>query len=44
MEQTLLGNNRCIPGYFTELVDLTTRFEFSTTAPNLGGSVVRMTK
>ena len=38
------GNNRCIKGYFTELVDLTRRFEFSTTAPNLGGSVVRMTK
>jgi hypothetical protein len=34
------GNDRCISGYFTRMVDLSEAFTYSATAPNLGASLV----
>jgi Flp pilus assembly protein TadG len=36
------GNTRCVQGYFTQFVDLSEAFTFSTEAPDLGGSVVSL--
>jgi Flp pilus assembly protein TadG len=37
------GNDRCIKGYFTRFVDLSDAFTYSTSAPQLGADVVRLT-
>lgn len=37
------GNNRCIRGYFTNYVDISTAYETSPTAPKLGATAVRLT-
>jgi Flp pilus assembly protein TadG len=37
------GNTRCVKGYFTTMVDLSSAFTYSTTAPNLGARVVALT-
>lgn len=37
------GNERCIRGYFTRMVDLSEAFTYSTTAPNLGASLIALT-
>ncbi|SDD87634.1 TadE/TadG family type IV pilus assembly protein [Auraticoccus monumenti] len=37
------GNDRCIRGYFTTMVELDDAFEYSTTAPQLGASIVSLT-
>ena len=36
------GNNRCIAGYFVRYVDLSDRFTFTTTAPNLGADILKL--
>jgi Flp pilus assembly protein TadG len=36
------GSARCIRGYFTRFVELSEAFDYSTTAPPLGASVVRL--
>lgn len=38
------GNDRCLIGYFTRFVDLTEAFKYSTTAPQLGASVITLTE
>jgi Flp pilus assembly protein TadG len=37
------GNARCIRGYFTKMVDISEGATFSTTAPNLGSSIIALT-
>jgi Flp pilus assembly protein TadG len=37
------GNGRCIQGYFTRYVDDAETFDFGSTAPNLGASLVKLT-
>lgn len=37
------GNDRCIRGYFTKMVDLDDAWEYSATAPQLGASIVDLT-
>lgn len=37
------GNDRCLSGYFTRMVDLSEAFTYSTTAPNLGASLIALT-
>ncbi|GAA4426044.1 hypothetical protein GCM10023169_24460 [Georgenia halophila] len=37
------GSVRCVQGYFTEFVDLTDAFDYGTSAPQLGASVVSLT-
>lgn len=37
------GNERCIEGYFTRFVDLDDAFEYSTSAPQLGASIISLT-
>jgi hypothetical protein len=36
------GGKQCVQGYFTEFVDLDDAFEYSTTAPSLGASIVAL--
>ncbi|MFC8799369.1 pilus assembly protein TadG-related protein [Promicromonospora sp. NPDC057138] len=36
------GGTQCVQGYFVEFVDLDDAFDYSTTAPSLGGSVVSL--
>ncbi|MFN3338273.1 MAG: hypothetical protein ACK40Z_01115, partial [Dietzia sp.] len=36
------GNERCIEGYFTRFVDLSDDFEYGTSAPDMGASVVAL--
>jgi Flp pilus assembly protein TadG len=36
------GNERCVAGYFTRLVDLSERFDYSPDAPQLGASILRL--
>ena len=36
------GGKQCIQGYFTEFVDLSDAFTYSTTAPSMGGSIVAL--
>lgn len=38
------GNARCLSGYFTRMVDLTESFTYSSTAPNLGASLIALTR
>ncbi len=42
-EGSCKGDVRCVQGYFTEFVDLSQAFRYSTTAPRLGASVVSLT-
>ncbi|MEO7375259.1 MAG: pilus assembly protein TadG-related protein [Nakamurella sp.] len=37
------GNERCVSGYFARMVDLSEAFTYSTTAPNLGASLIALT-
>lgn len=36
------GNTRCVKGYFTEFVDLSDAFTYSTSAPAMGGTIVAL--
>jgi Flp pilus assembly protein TadG len=38
------GNDRCVTGYFTRLVDLSDAFSYSPDAPDLGASVLRLVR
>jgi Flp pilus assembly protein TadG len=38
------GNERCVSGYFTRLVDLSDAFSYSPDAPALGASVLRLVR
>jgi Flp pilus assembly protein TadG len=38
------GNDRCVTGYFTRFVDLSDAFSFSSDAPALGTSVLRLVR
>ena len=38
------GNQRCIRGYFTKFVDISEAFTYGTGGPQLGASIVRLTK
>lgn len=37
------GNDRCLKGYFVRFVDLSEAFTYSTSAPQLGAGVIRLT-
>jgi hypothetical protein len=38
------GNQRCIRGYFTKFVDISEAFTYGTGGPQLGASIIRLTK
>lgn len=41
--KSVCNNNNCLIGYFTRFVDLDDVFAFSTTAPDLGAEIVKLT-